>query len=82
MGNIDLRPLNDVNNEELENQLWSKTKKYTGEWKNNKYNGYGVLLFGTGLKYEGQFVDGKRHGFGTLHWPDGRIYKGEWENGK
>jgi hypothetical protein len=37
---------------------------YTGEFKNNLFNGWGVIQYGDGFIYTGTFVDDKQHGDG------------------
>jgi hypothetical protein len=37
--------------------------------KGNCENGYGAMVFASGLKYIGFFKDGKPHGKGTLYYP-------------
>lgn len=55
---------------------------YNGTWKNNKVDGYGVLIlkrFGT---YKGQFQNGERMGEGTFYFVNGDVYSGHWKNDK
>jgi len=64
---------------------------YTGDWKNNKPNGYGIGIMSsnTGLfkyaSYEGEWKDGERNGRGffTTEIFDGTVirYEGEFVNG-
>ena len=56
--------------------------KYSGEWKDGKENGYGIMTAPNGHKYEGEFKDKKAHGQGNLTLPDGRKYIGDWKEGK
>ena len=53
---------------------------YTGEFKNNKYNGKGKFDSGTSV-YEGDFVNGKKEGKGTEKSAVS-IYVGDFKNGK
>ena len=59
---------------------------YKGEYKNNKRNGYGILLKIKNEKeikeYEGYWKDDKMHGKGEENLHDGTFYIGEWKNGK
>jgi len=57
-------------------------KKYVGQWKDDRINGQGILLYINGLKYIGERYDGKRHGQGTMIYADGRKYVGEWKDDK
>jgi hypothetical protein len=47
---------------------WSDGRKYDGEWKNNKMEGYGVFTWPDGRKYEGQYIDDKKEGHGIFYW--------------
>jgi hypothetical protein len=39
--------------------------KYVGEFKNDEFEGKGILTEKDGSTYEGQFKDGKMHGSGV-----------------
>jgi hypothetical protein len=55
---------------------------YTGEWKNGKPEGFGVLLDMTNSgMYIGQFANGLFNGDGEYKWADDGTYKGQWKNG-
>jgi serine/threonine protein kinase len=57
-------------------------KIYTGDWKNDKRNGYGEQQFENGNKYKGNWKDDKRHGFGTMYDSYGNILEsGNYVNG-
>jgi len=48
-------------------QEWEEGTVYMGEYKNNKKNGQGTIIYGNrskyaGYKYVGQWKDGKYHG--------------------
>lgn len=52
---------------------------YEGEWKNNKYDGFGSLIYSDNCIYTGNFCQGKREGNGKL--VNGKtIYDGEFMN--
>ncbi len=53
---------------------------YQGQWKNDKYDGYGINKKSDGGRYEGQFVKSKREGYGIYYYSDGRIFQGRWLN--
>lgn len=53
---------------------------YDGEWKNDKYDGFGAL-YDHGEKYTGDFKEGKFHGTGNLYKVNGDIYEGEFLKG-
>jgi len=56
--------------------------QYTGEWKNGKPEGFGVLIdLSNGAVYTGQFANGLFNGDGEYQWADGGRYKGQWKNG-
>ena len=57
--------------------------KYSGEWKDGKRHGYGVLIFSNGDKYEGEWERNLRQGNGSF-WESGnhklhQKYTGEWK---
>tara|TARA_B110000503_G_scaffold85549_1_gene130166 strand:+ start:200 stop:766 length:567 start_codon:yes stop_codon:yes gene_type:complete len=53
--------------------------KYIGEFKNNYYDGQGIMYWASGSKYEGQLKSGKQHGQGTFNNSNGDKYVGEWK---
>jgi len=56
---------------------------YSGQWKDNTYDGWGKFRFKEGNSYEGFWKGGYRHGQGIEYAPNGSIvYKGLWEKGK
>ncbi len=62
-------------------------RKYVGEFKNNKFHGYGKYYHLAddkykGYFYEGEWVKGFRNGQGTVIWPNGNKYIGEQKLGK
>lgn len=54
---------------------------YSGEWRNDIFNGAGELEWTSGEKFSGNFLNGNMNGNGTYIWPDGRRYNG-FMNGK
>ena len=57
-------------------------RKYEGEWKNNKLNGFGIISLPNKKSwFEGEFIDDKREGFGVFYSPK-KIYVGMWKNSK
>lgn len=64
-------------------------QKYTGEFKNGKENGHGVLLVdsydgefsGAPDRFEGEFVDGYLEGPGTCQYANGDFYEGNFHKG-
>ena len=56
---------------------------YSGNFVNNKYNGYGEIYENTGkIKFKGNFKLGLREGKGLLYANDNLIYDGEFKNDK
>ena len=53
-------------------------KTYYGEFRNNKFNGQGILTWIDGRRYIGGFLDGEFSGQGTFTYHDGRKYVGEY----
>ena len=56
--------------------------KYIGEFKNNKYHGYGIGTFKDGEKYVGQFKQGKYNGQGKTTFVNGNKHIGEYKHGQ
>ncbi|KAJ3595507.1 hypothetical protein NHX12_004810 [Muraenolepis orangiensis] len=56
------------------------TESFTGEWKNDKRNGFGVSERSNGMKYEGEWLNNKRHGYGCTVFPDGTKEEGKYKN--
>ncbi|KAH3766616.1 2-isopropylmalate synthase [Pelomyxa schiedti] len=55
---------------------------YVGEWRDAKFHGRGVRIWGDGTRYEGDWECGKEHGAGTKTWAcDGTSIGGVWEMG-
>ena len=48
---------------------------FRGEWKADRANGYGILIYSNGCKYAGNWVDDKRHGYGVFDGADGARYE-------
>jgi hypothetical protein len=68
-------------------------EQYTGNWKENKPNGFGEYVtqicttrggardvpFQTNNRYVGNFVDGLREGYGRYFYADGTVFEGQWK---
>lgn len=52
--------------------------RYFGEIKDNKADGKGIGLWGTGSIYEGEWKANNRHGKGVFTWDDGEKYEGNY----
>ena len=64
-------------------ELRTKKVHYIGEFKYNKFNGNGKLIFiKEGHSYEGNFINNQISGIGIFKWSNGDIYEGEMKNGK
>ena len=58
---------------------WSNGQfTYTGEWKDDKQDGWGQSVFITGDSYIGEFKAGKRNGHGTFVTSSGEKFVGEF----
>ena len=55
---------------------------YTGEFNNNKKEGYGTIIWKDGNKYSGQFKDNQLNGYGIIEYPGKKFYQGEVKNGR
>ena len=56
-------------------------KIYDGEWKNNKYHGYGQYFLRGQCRYEGNWENGKRNGDGIAYDQNGQEeYNGSWKD--
>jgi len=56
--------------------------RYTGQWKEDKMAGTGVMYWPNGARYQGQFQRSSQHGEGSFWWPNGRQYSGQWICGR
>ena len=55
---------------------------YKGEWKNNKAQGNGEIIFKNGSRFIGEMHEDCWHGKGCFIYNDGKMYKGNFKNGK
>ncbi len=65
---------------ELRSQLINRI--YTGNFVNNKKDGYGEQSFDDGSIYRGQWKNDVFDGYGTHTLPDGRIVSGNYIEGE
>ena len=55
---------------------------YEGEFKNNKKEGYGTIIWKDGCKYKGEFKNNQMDGLGMIEFPGKNYYQGEVKSGK
>jgi hypothetical protein len=56
--------------------VYSALSRYTGEFRNGKFNGKGIYYYQSGAKYLGEWNLGKRAGEGKWIQANGNIYTG------
>lgn len=54
--------------------------KYSGEFKDGRFHGKGMMHFYNGSQYEGEFRDDKFNGTGIYTFPNGNKYEGEFKD--
>lgn len=59
---------------------WSGGVRYSGEHRNGRPDGYGVMLFGGAGFYRGEFANGQRSGHGVGADDDGLEWSGQWKD--
>lgn len=55
---------------------------YEGEFKNNKKDGYGTIIWKDGCRYQGEFKNNQMDGYGMIEFPGNNFYQGEVKGGK
>eukprot|EP01117_Protostelium_nocturnum_P012547 TRINITY_DN4622_c0_g1_i2.p1 TRINITY_DN4622_c0_g1~~TRINITY_DN4622_c0_g1_i2.p1 ORF type:complete len:498 (+),score=161.52 TRINITY_DN4622_c0_g1_i2:243-1736(+) len=60
----------------------NKADKYSGDWIDNKREGYGVYEWAPSSSYTGYWGGDHREGHGVRLWPNGNKYIGEYANHK
>merc|ERR1711933_495570 len=56
---------------------------YRGEFRDNIFEGHGVLEWSNGARYDGAFSRGLYHGEGVFEWPCRQnVYRGRWVRGE
>ncbi|KAL5281522.1 JPH3 family protein [Megaselia abdita] len=58
----------------------SITETYSGEWKKDKREGFGIAERSDGLKYIGEWSNNRKHGYGITIFQDGKIEEGKYKN--
>jgi hypothetical protein len=56
--------------------------KYIGEYRKNKKDGQGTLVYDNGSKYVGKWRNNKKNGQGTYEFLNGDKYIGSFKHGK
>ena len=56
--------------------------KYFGEWKDDKFDGHGILELCGGAKYDGEWSQGKKEGKGSERTENNSTYNGYFRNNK
>lgn len=56
-------------------------KIYIGGWKDDKFEGYGVMEHRDGFMYQGYWKDGKMDGYGTERGHSNSTYTGMFSQG-
>ena len=71
--------------------IWyNNNEKFTGQWKKNLQNGYGIHIWYEPRgeqkylrdRYVGEWLNGTRNGYGRFYYSNGSIYEGYWVNNK
>ena len=57
-------------------------KKYEGDWKNDKIEGKGKMIWKSGQIYEGEWSNNLKEGKGIQILPNGAKYEGNFKNSK
>ena len=59
--------------------MYSNGDLYTGAWKDDMADGYGILTCQHGMyRYEGTWCENYKHGIGKEYFADGTVYEGEF----
>jgi hypothetical protein len=56
--------------------------RFTGTFKNNMPDGYGVCIYANGDQYKGEWAEGAFQGKGVLTMHDGTTVEGYWRGGE
>ena len=54
---------------------WPDGRKYEGEYKNDKKEGYGIFYWPDGRIFKGNWYEGKQHGEGEFFDPKENNWK-------
>ena len=59
----------------------SEIGEFSGTWKSDKRNGYGVMMYLNGWRFEGIWKDDQKHS-GVFYDVEGSVYEGKFHNNK
>ena len=60
----------------------SQKNIYKGNWKNNKMNGIGTMVwYDSGKMYYGHYLNNKKDGLGIFYWGFNKKWAGYWKDG-
>ena len=62
--------------------VWPDGRRYEGEWRCDKMNGFGVHKYANGDRHEGFRLNDKKHGRGKIISKDGIVQESEWNMGQ
>ena len=57
---------------------WPNGQKYTGDFVDDQFEGYGETTLVDGTIYKGYWKNDKRNGKVVYTWPDGQKYVGDF----
>lgn len=66
----------------LDDRFKMKRASYTGEWKQNRYNGHGEMMYLNGTSYTGEWLNHKAHGMGKRLWGLDVWWEGHYDSGQ
>ena len=70
-----------INNDpisQIEEKVYENGRKYIGQFKNGKREGYGIMFFPDGGRYEGNWDNDLANGKGIEYYRNGDRYEGEY----
>ena len=70
--------LNNGSISQMEEKIYENGRKYIGQFKNGKREGYGIMFFPDGGRYEGNWENDLAHGKGIEYYNNGDRYEGEY----
>ena len=70
--------LNNDSISQMEEKIYENGRKYFGQFKNGKREGYGIMYFPDGGRYEGHWENDLAHGKGIEYYKNGDRYEGNY----